>query len=552
MPENIGNDEYIDGSSRIEINENGETTPVNPITTAQSVQVKIGSTDTDLQTIINNDIYASYGVSDLNNAAAVSGTIEKNLVDMNAPHYINDNGEWVYGLNFIARATSNAISDVSHNIETLKADIEKQKENIQSSSSSNILSDKVLFSKDIFTDIVIGEKEIDNKTNYMSKSKIYDVRFDINSKSVVSELLLKHRPIRAHFYMAPFGIEYSSDIIQDSDINGAFFRCEIKYESTSRYWLASSLKTTDGNNVIVYNPWPHFYDIMRDVTYSDGTIIPIYMEKCNIYNDTFYIGKLELSGGKVVYIDKISPDQTKSSTHYLEPHDGRSEVPDIGKLLSDMTCCPIFIQQYDSAYSHMVTGSIKPESLIEWYDSVKSNNGMSSDLYDNFIKLYNDHYQNYNNNVIYNYRYIKIGVTAGIFDTDRRFKLQLCLPKFMIRGGYNINISNGGVPNIFLDVYGAIIPINKKTSSLRDDDIETPYGLYNVIDTDYIYMNREAADNASIVHVDVYICFDNHIVDSNYYSSKFPTYYVLSKNRPIYLQYNESGDNSVAPAEDHL
>ena len=114
MPENIGNDEYIDGSSRIEISENGETTPVNPITTAQSVQVKIGSTDTDLQTIINNDIYASYNVSDINNA--VSGTIERNLVDTNAPHYIKDNGEWAYGLDSIVKATSNAISDVSHNI----------------------------------------------------------------------------------------------------------------------------------------------------------------------------------------------------------------------------------------------------------------------------------------------------------------------------------------------------------------------------------------------------------------------------------------------------
>ena len=63
--ENYDPNEYIDSSYRLEIESNNETAPINPITTAANVQVKIGydensSNVIQLDSIINNDILTRY------------------------------------------------------------------------------------------------------------------------------------------------------------------------------------------------------------------------------------------------------------------------------------------------------------------------------------------------------------------------------------------------------------------------------------------------------------------------------------------------------------
>lgn len=449
--ENYDPNGYIDSSYRLEIESNNETAPINPITTAANVQVKIGydensSNVIQLDSIINNDILTQYSESEFgDHDSAVVGSFSHKMTEPNRydSYYSTNNGEdRLYPPQTLLKVTEEILIDTNKTVSDLSSTIDKMVKSAGNNHHSG---------HDYFDAIYINYKPINQNNELYNPMYGYEgitpstnndltIRFytDIRWHDRLSSEDGDSRIVKVTLYTHPFGIKYVYDMNDennkieiDTDRNNGFKKyIGMKLIHQDRINddnpITFSAKTSDGYNVMLIRS-EYLYKEYDPIGYKPDFDLNEYM-----FNGYYCPIIVELKDGSIIHCNTWDNNITP---HRLFPGIGNAGFlagKEYGKDMLFPIVAPLFLLcfEYIDGNTHRATTPLR-----RWYDSILNkstpdNYGMSLDDYTGFFRIINGIYSTYDD---YNYtqsKYVVLKMGLGNRKVNK-LKPILYIPEFI-------------------------------------------------------------------------------------------------------------------------
>lgn len=449
--ENYDPNEYIDSSYRLEIESNNETAPINPITTAANVQVKIGydensSNVIQLNSIINNDILTQYSESEFgDHDSAIVGSFSHKITEQNRydSYYSTNNGEdRLYPPQTLLKVTEEILIDTNRTITDLSSTIDNMVKSAGNSHHSGndyfdavYINYKPVNQNNELYDPMYGYEGMTPSTNNDLTIRFYtDIRWHDKLASEDSD----SRIVKVTLYAHPFGIRYVYDMNDENnkietatDSNKGFKKyIGMKLIHQDRINndnpITFPAKTSDGFNVMLIRS-EYLYKEYDPIGYRPDFDLNEYM-----FNGYYCPIIVELKDGSIIHCNTWDNSITP---HRLFPGIGNAGFLDgkeYDKAMLFPIVAPLFLLcfEYIDGDTHRATTPLR-----RWYDSILNkstpdNYGMSLDNYTEFFRIINGIYSVYDDYSYTQSKYVVLKTGLGNRKVNK-LKPILYIPEFI-------------------------------------------------------------------------------------------------------------------------